>query len=143
MPPANLDDGYSEFVFHDWVDLQIRSALTADTQRQVGVAHQIQKWMKDLGFVDIEQHVSKIPLNTWPTDPHLRSIGAWNESNLLEGLSGWSYKPFMALGWSKPEIDAFLVDVQRSIRNRDVHCYMDFYVVTGRKPFPKEQQSSL
>ncbi|KAI9926743.1 hypothetical protein AWENTII_011371 [Aspergillus wentii] len=139
MPPENLDGGFSEFAFHDWFDLQQRSGQVTDPSRQFRVAHRMARWMRDLGFVDIETRVSKIPTNTWPTDPHLKKIGSWSESNWLEALSGWSYKPLIALGWSKPEIEVFLVDVRKSIQNRDVHCYNDYYVVTGRKPMPGEQ----
>lgn len=138
MPPENRDGGYSAFAMHDWVDLNVRSGRDADPPRQFRIAHRISQWMKDIGFVDVEQRLSKIPTNTWPEDEKLRTIGAWSESNWLDALSGWSYKPFLALGWSKPEIEVFLVDVRKSIQDRSVHAYMDFYVVTGRKPLPNE-----
>ncbi|KAJ5773253.1 hypothetical protein N7457_008149 [Penicillium paradoxum] len=139
MPPEHPDGGYSEFALHDWVDLSIRSSRDTHPPRQFRIAHRIAQWMKDVGFVDVEQHVSKIPVNTWPQDEKLRTLGAWNESNWLAALSGWSYKPFLALGWSKPEIEVFLVDVRKSIQDRSVHAYMEFYVVTGRKPYPARQ----
>ncbi|CAG7931423.1 unnamed protein product [Penicillium olsonii] len=138
MPPENPDGGFSAFALHDWIDLNMRSSREAEPPRQFRIAHRIEQWMKDIGFVDVETRVSKVPTNTWPTDDKLRTIGAWNESNWLEALSGWSYKPFLALGWSKPEIEVFLVDVRKSLQDRNVHAYMDFYVVTGRKPYPNE-----
>lgn len=138
MPPEN-PDGFSEYAMHDWLDLNIRSGQVTDPPRQFRIAHRLARWMRDVGFVDVKEHIEKVPLNDWPTDPHLKHIGSWNQTNWLDGLSGWSYKPFLALGWSKPEIEVFLVDVRKCIRNRDIHCYMDYYVVTGRKPLPGEQ----
>lgn len=98
--------------------------------------------MKEVGFVDVEQRIFKVPINTWPTDEKLKDIGKWSESNWLEALAGWSYKPFLALGWSKNEIEVFLVDVRKSIQDRNVHAYMDFFAVTGRKPLADEVVSS-
>ncbi|KAJ5785181.1 uncharacterized protein N7503_010393 [Penicillium pulvis] len=133
MPPEN-PDGFSTYALHDWFDLNMRSSQEVEPCRQFRIAHRLEKWMKEVGFVDVEQRKFKVPTNNWPTDERLKVIGQWNENNWLEALSGWSYKPFLALGWSKPEIEVFLVDVRKSIQDRSVHAYMDHYVVTGRKP---------
>ncbi|OQD74197.1 hypothetical protein PENDEC_c012G06184 [Penicillium decumbens] len=140
MPPPN-PDGYSKYALHDWFDLNMRSSQELEPSRNFRVAPRIQRWMKEVGFVDVEQQVFKVPTNTWPTDEHLKTIGKWSESNWLEALSGWSYKPFLALGWSKAEIEVFLVDVRKAIQDKNVHAYTDFYVVTGRKPLPGEKPS--
>jgi ubiquinone/menaquinone biosynthesis C-methylase UbiE len=142
MPPENPDGGFSAFALHDWVDLNVRSGRDADPQRQFRIAHRIDRWMKEIGFVGVEQRVFKIPLNTWPQNEKLKTLGAWSERNWLEALSGWSYKPFLALGWSKPEIEVFLVDVRKSIQDRNVHAYTNYYVVTGRKPLAGEGEAS-
>jgi hypothetical protein len=140
MPPEN-PDGYSAYALHDWFDLHMRASSEVEPSRQFRIAPRIERWMKEIGFVDVEQRVFKVPINTWPTDEKLKDIGKWSESNWLEALAGWSYKPFLALGWSKNEIEVFLVDVRKSIQDRNVHAYMDFFVVTGRKP-PIDTKSS-
>ncbi|KAJ5669712.1 hypothetical protein N7462_010782 [Penicillium macrosclerotiorum] len=137
MPPEN-PDGYSAYALHDWFDLNMRSSQEVEPSRQFRIAHRIKRWMEEVGFVDVEQRIFKVPLNTWPDDEKMKIIGQWSETNWLEALSGWSYKPFLALGWSTPEIEVFLVDVRKSLQDRSVHAYMDFYVVTGRKPLPGE-----
>lgn len=138
MPPEN-PDGFSAYAMHDWLDLSVRSGQVTDPPRQFRIAHRMARWMKEVGFVDVEERIKRVPLNDWPTDPYLKHIGSWSQTNWLDALSGWSYKPFLALGWSKPEIEVFLMDVRRCIQNRNIHCYMDFHVVTGRKPHPGEQ----
>ncbi|BCR92510.1 class I SAM-dependent methyltransferase [Aspergillus chevalieri] len=138
MPPEN-PDGFCDYALHDWFDLSVRSGQVSDPPRQFRVAPRMAQWMNDLGFVDVQSRKSKLPTNPWPSDPHLSNIGSWSETNWLEALSGWSYKPLMVLGWSKPEIEVFLVDVRKSIQNRDIHSYTEFHVVTGRKPLPGEQ----
>ncbi|RDW78539.1 class I SAM-dependent methyltransferase [Aspergillus mulundensis] len=112
MPP--LDDSmFSTYPFQDWCDLQIQSGQVTDPPRQVRVAHRLARGMREMGFVDVQERIYKVPVNRWPTDPHLRSVGQWMESNILEGLSGWSYKPLRLLGWSKAEIEVFLVNVRK------------------------------
>ncbi|KAJ5899528.1 hypothetical protein N7495_004272 [Penicillium taxi] len=133
MPPEN-PDGYSEFALHDWYDLNKRSSEEIEPARQFRIANRLEKWMKEIGFEDIEQRVYKVPTNPWPEDKKWKEIGRYMETNWLEALSGWSYKPFLALGWSKPEIEVFLVDVRKSIQDRNVHAYNNLFVVTGRKP---------
>lgn len=138
LPPEN-PDGFCDYALHDWVDLSIRSGQVIEPPKQFRIAHRLQRWFREVGFFDVDQRVSKIPVNPWPEDEHMSYIGRWSEMNWLEALSGWSYKPFLALGWSKPEIEVFLVTVRRSIQDRNVHAYTDFYVVIGRKPMPGEQ----
>ncbi|KAJ5380711.1 uncharacterized protein N7496_003139 [Penicillium cataractarum] len=140
MPPEN-PDGYSAFAVHDWFDLHMKASQEVEPLRQFRIAPRIERWMKEVGFVDVEQRVFKVPMNPWPADEKMKDIGKWSESNWLEALAGWSYKPFLGLGWSKNEIEVFLVDVRKSIQDRNVHAYMDFFVVTGRKPLDDTKTS--
>ncbi|KJK67801.1 Methyltransferase domain protein [Aspergillus parasiticus SU-1] len=142
MPPENEEGGRSAFALHDWWRAQHRSGQFTDPPRQFRIAHRIERSMRESGFVDIQQRIKKVPTNPWPSDPEMKEIGSRSERNWLEALSGWSYKPLASLGWTRPEIEAFLVDVRKAIQNRDVHCYMNFHVVTGRKPFPDEKKAS-
>lgn len=137
MPPLD-ESSFSTYPFQDWCDLQIQSGQVTDPPRQWRVAHRLARGMKEMGFVDVQERIFKAPVNRWPTDPHLRNIGQWMESNILEGLSGWSYKPLRLLGWSKAEIEVFLVNVRRSVQDTSVHAYFNFHVIVGRKPHPDE-----
>ena len=138
LPAENLE-GFSDYALRDWVDLCIRSGQISDPPKQFRIAHRVARWMKDVGFFDVKERINKVPCNPWPNDERMKQIGRWSQTNLLEAVGGWSYKPFLTLGWSKPEIEVFLVSVRRSIQNRDVHAYMNYHTVTGRKPFPDEQ----
>ncbi|KAI9376586.1 hypothetical protein BJX61DRAFT_530745 [Aspergillus egyptiacus] len=126
MPPLD-EDQIGTYQFQDWCDLQIRAGHATDPPRQFRVAHRLARGMRDMGFVDVEERIFKAPVNPWSSDPHLHEIGRWNESNILQGLSGWSYKPLTTLAWSKPEIEVFLVEVRKSVQNRDVHAYLNFH----------------
>ncbi|KAK3903142.1 Trans-aconitate 2-methyltransferase [Staphylotrichum tortipilum] len=92
-------------------------------------------WFEARGFEDVTQAVYKMPCNPWPKDQRLKLIGAFEMENLLYGLSGMVTRLFSkALKWSPEQVQVFLVDVRREIKNRNVHAYWPFYVVYARKP---------
>ncbi|PWY70970.1 hypothetical protein BO70DRAFT_389714 [Aspergillus heteromorphus CBS 117.55] len=127
MPPMD-DEKFSDYALQDLMDLHVRSGQVSDPPRQFRVAHRLVRWMRDVGFVDVQERVVKVPVNPWPGDSHLKMIGSWSETNIMEAVAGWSYKPLSILGWSKPEIEVFLVDVRKSVQNREVHAYLNYHV---------------
>ncbi len=52
----------------------------------------------------------------------------------MDGLSGLSRRPLMALGWTQLQIEMFLVDVRKAVGDESVHAYCTLHVVHGRKP---------
>lgn len=81
-------------------------------------------WMEEIGFVDIEENIVPWPINTWPRDPHLKTLGLWFQHDLLEGLNSTTALLTRGLGWSLEEVEALLVDVRKDIENRRVHAYV-------------------
>lgn len=52
-------------------------------------------------------------------------LGAWNLENVEVGLQGLSMMLFThVLGWSATEVEVFLVDVRKDLKNRKIHAYM-------------------
>lgn len=53
-------------------------------------------YLKDMfervGFVDVQQRVLRMPINGWARDNRLKEIGWMWSTNLIEGLSGFSYQ---------------------------------------------------
>jgi hypothetical protein len=37
-------------------------------------------------------------------------------------------------GWTKEDVEAFVVDVRKEMRDTKIHVYWPIYVVYGRKP---------
>lgn len=85
------------------------------------------RWKAQLearGFECTTEVVYKMPCNPWPKDQRLKLIGAFEMENLLFGLSGMVTRLFSkALKWSPEQVQVFLVDVRKEIKNRNVHCY--------------------
>lgn len=76
------------------------------------------------GFVDISEQVVKVPLNPWPTDPHLKEIGRWYNLGLVQGLEALSLGPFTRMfHWSKDDVDRIVTAAKRDICSKKYHAY--------------------
>ncbi|PMD34320.1 S-adenosyl-L-methionine-dependent methyltransferase [Hyaloscypha variabilis F] len=95
---------------------------------------QYKGWMEEIGFVDVEESIVPFPINTWPRDLHLKTLGLWFQHDLLEGLNSNIALFTRVMGWSSEEVEALLVDVRKDVENRRVHAYVSMHIVYGRKP---------
>ena len=118
--------------FRSWLDL-----LSAGLAARGSDAHGIRRVTTELraaGFVDIHDEARKCPVGTWPADHDLRVCGGLLAENYLEGLWGMSARPFAALGWTRTQIEMFLVEVREHVRMTEFHAYVPLWTVYGRKP---------
>lgn len=141
-PQAFCDDKSmpTSWPYAEWTDFLIEAAGKA--QRPLRIAPRLKQWYEDAGFVDVREEVFKIPIGPWPKDPVLKSLGVHMRENVMSGLQGFSLAFFTrVLGWSADEVEAYLEIVRKSLKTRKVHAYVNFHVVTGRKPYAEEVQS--
>ncbi|TVY43962.1 Secondary metabolism regulator [Lachnellula subtilissima] len=134
------DDGTMppDWPFLEWNKYSDDAAMEAD--RPMRIANKFKRWYKAAGFVDVQEKVFKVPVNAWPRDRHLKTLGMMSEENWLCGLSAFSMGPFSRiLNWSKPQIEVYLVNVRKAIQDKRVHAYHKVFVVWGRKPLDGEQ----
>jgi len=138
-PTAYCDDGTmpADHAFCEWTRTQDEAAMTLG--RPLRIANKMKKWYEQAGFVDVHEEVLKMPINQWPKDPQLKMLGRFWGQMLLEGLQGFSLAYFTrAFGWTKDEVEVYLVKVRRAIADKNVHAYHKIYVVWGRKPTREE-----
>ncbi|KAF6816948.1 methyltransferase domain-containing protein [Colletotrichum sojae] len=91
--------------------------------------------LAEAGFTNITQEIYKWPSNPWPRDPKYKELGMWTYENLGNGLSGLSLALFTrALGWSPEQLEVFLVDARKDMRDRSIHGWWPIYVVYAQKP---------
>ncbi|PNH52362.1 hypothetical protein VD0003_g4944 [Verticillium dahliae] len=84
----------------------------------------LKQQLADAGFTHIVETIYKWPSNSWPKDPKFKELGMWTYENLGNGASGLSMALFTrALGWTQQEVELFLVDVRRDMKDRSVHGY--------------------
>jgi SAM-dependent methyltransferase len=129
--------------FLEWEELIHQTARKKlNPPKSTRVAEHLKPWMEESGFIDVDQFIYKIPLGPWARDKKLKKIGADMCSNWASGLQGFSYKILgdEGLGWSRDEIELNLVDVRKSLAMKEVHCYVRYYVVIGRRPSATEER---
>jgi hypothetical protein len=120
-----------------WSNDLIAASVMLNRPAIVGV--HLKEMFERVGFVDVQQHRFKMPINGWPKDSHLKQIGYMWGTNVLEGLAAFSYQLFnKAFERTSAQIEVSLIDVRRDLVNPRIHCYMPTYIVFGRKPFPHE-----
>ena len=99
----------------------------------------------EAGFDDVVEVRYKWPQNRWPKDKKLKElgelhcysydqprtstdysdmVGMWMHENFSTGLAGLSMAVFTrGLGWSQEELEVFLADVRKSMKDPNVHGY--------------------
>ncbi|KAE9969589.1 hypothetical protein BLS_005308 [Venturia inaequalis] len=127
VPTFNSDDGSltKDDPIMQWgnafCEAAARFGTPCDSPRR------LKGWMERAGFVDVEEHVLKIPVGIWPRDKRLKNVGLFEMVNMQEGLEALSMMPFTrALNWSPERVQLFLADVRRQTKDRNVHGY--FYL---------------
>ncbi|KAF6837105.1 methyltransferase domain-containing protein [Colletotrichum plurivorum] len=95
--------------------------------------------LEDAGFVDVTIDRYKWPLNTWPKDPKYKELGIWEHENVMAGLEAFALAPLTrAHGWTQMEVQVFLIEVRKELRDRSIHAYSPAYCIIGRKPQKEE-----
>ncbi|KAG0638417.1 S-adenosyl-L-methionine-dependent methyltransferase [Tuber brumale] len=103
--------------------------------RSVVAAARLADWMEDAGYVNVTNRCFKLPNNAWPKNQKMKEVGMYQMVNFLDGLEALTMALFTrALGWTPAEVKALLVDVEKDIKNKNIHSYLNFYVAYGQKP---------
>lgn len=96
---------------------------------------QIKEMMEQAGFADVEEHVVKLPIGPWPKNKQLKTVGAFELVNMVDGIEGLTMRLFSkALGMPVDEIQVLLMNVRKEAKNSKIHSYYPFYIIFGRKP---------
>jgi len=90
-------------------------------------AAKFRKQMTDAGFEDVVERKFALPGNPWAKGPHQKMLGLMQQTNILDGIHGMSINLFTkVLGWTVQEVEVFLVDVRKDLKDTRIHFY---YVV--------------
>jgi hypothetical protein len=82
------------------------------------------KRLEDAGFVDVTVIDYKWPINMWPKDPSLKTIGMWSKENTLDALEALAMAPLTrVLKWSAEEVQLLLSDARKDLANEGIHAY--------------------
>jgi len=99
-------------------------------------------WIEGAGFVNVRHEVFKLPVGLWPKQKSLKNIGAFNWTQMNEGLEGMSLATYTrTLRWNKEKLLAFLTEVRKDLNNPNIHSLYDFHVVYAQRPESDEVTS--
>ncbi|KAH8723515.1 S-adenosyl-L-methionine-dependent methyltransferase [Phaeosphaeriaceae sp. PMI808] len=106
---------------------------------QVGVqssnAPHLASMMRRVGFINVTERISFVPIGPWSENRHHREIGWYWRKVLMEGLEAIALRAFTkVLGWRREEIEVFLAGVRKAYMDPAIHAFMLFYTVCGQKP---------
>ncbi|KAJ0379795.1 hypothetical protein COL26b_001946 [Colletotrichum chrysophilum] len=102
--------------------------------RNFVVASELKELMADVGFEDVTLSKYKWPLGTWPKDPHFKDIGMFSHENAMMAADGLAMAPLTrAYEWTRDEVEVFLVDVRKDLKNRAYHAYVPMTKAGGSR----------
>ncbi|KAK3349258.1 S-adenosyl-L-methionine-dependent methyltransferase [Lasiosphaeria hispida] len=140
---VECDDGTlpADSSLASWARLLDRAGALKNHPRHV--AHKMVQWYKEVGFVDVQQRLLKMPIGCWPENHRMKEIGRFWQLCLELGLESLSLRLLNeTFGWGLSEMTGLLGRVKQDIRNRSIHAYTQVYVVYGRKPWSGEPTST-
>ncbi|KAI1085066.1 tam domain protein [Whalleya microplaca] len=112
-------------------------------KRPIDIAKTYKQSLINAGFVDVTQTVYKIPVNGWPKNKGYKTLGEMWNANFLDGIQGIALALLhRARGLKRHQIEIHLMNVRKSLTDKNVHAYQKIYVVLGRKPRPEEMATS-
>lgn len=90
--------------------------------------------MREAGLVNVQERVLHVPLGTWPRHPDLKRVGEYWRHILLEGAQAIALGPLTrGCGWTREQVEVFLVEVRRAYMDNNSLMYMPMYVTYGQK----------
>ncbi|RGP67460.1 hypothetical protein FLONG3_8508 [Fusarium longipes] len=91
--------------------------------------------MRAAGFVNVTERIFHVPLGTWPKNQLLKTVGLYWRTILNDGIQAIALGPMSrGMGWSREQIEVFLVSVRRAYSDNTALMYMPMHIVYGQKP---------
>ncbi|KAI6775362.1 hypothetical protein HG530_002120 [Fusarium avenaceum] len=92
--------------------------------------------MQAAGFINVTERIFHVPLGTWPKNQVLKTVGLYWRTILTDGLQAIALGPMTrGMGWSREQIEVFLISVRRAYADNRGLLYMPMHIVYGQKPY--------
>ncbi|KAL0263375.1 hypothetical protein SLS55_002355, partial [Diplodia seriata] len=83
------------------------------------------RYMRESGFVDVDEVVFKVPTSEWPKDARLKRVGALERLNLLEGGEAFLLRGMTKeFGRSREEMEVMLMRMRKELMANKFHSYV-------------------
>ncbi|EOD51501.1 putative methyltransferase type 11 protein [Neofusicoccum parvum UCRNP2] len=95
----------------------------------------LEKWVKDAGFVNVKHEWRVVPFGLWAKSKKHKKSGALNQMQFMEGMEAFTIGLFTStLGWSAEEVQVFLERVRKDSLKKDRHRQINFHIVYAQRP---------
>jgi SAM-dependent methyltransferase len=82
------------------------------------------EYLRNAGFINVAEHIFKVPSSPWPKNKRLKQIGALEMMNVVEGATAFGLRAFeKVFGWTKDQTELVMVNFRRDVKNRHYHQY--------------------
>ncbi|KAK8017096.1 hypothetical protein PG993_015285 [Apiospora rasikravindrae] len=98
------------------------------------LAANLDRPLKDAGFVNVQCVVKKIPVGQWARDKKLRLAGWYLRTAIQEVLPALCGKPLSVLGLNEVERELWRAAAMRAVNDDLVHRYWNMYFWYAQKP---------
>jgi SAM-dependent methyltransferase len=131
---GSMDDNIQGTAFQKW-GLSLIEGIRVSTQgRDIEVAPSYARWLREAGFVDVEEKKLIWPAGIWATDPRMKLAGMYMQRNFMDGAFLATWKALRASGLSHEEAQSVIDNAKKEIQDVKNRFYLVAYVVYGRKP---------
>ncbi|KAH8704059.1 S-adenosyl-L-methionine-dependent methyltransferase [Talaromyces proteolyticus] len=104
------------------------------------IADLAKEYLKNAGFVNVVETKYELPVGGWSSNRHMKKLGKWNLVHCEEGIEGWAMALLTrVMGWTYEEVQVFLAQMRKGLRDPDTHAYFDVVCVYGQKSTHEEQ----
>lgn len=97
------------------------------------------------GFVDVHEHLYRLPLGPWAKNEVLKEAGRINYHHWSAGLEGYAMWLLTKFGapepWTTDEVHVYLASIRKELADSKTHAYQYVRRVWGRKPTEKETKA--
>ncbi|KAL6362925.1 hypothetical protein LRP88_02325 [Fusarium phalaenopsidis] len=138
-PPRSDDGTLSEdSPLYKWATLLLRTFAAMGSPLDSALRYKEQ--LEAAGFVDVHVVQRKWPMNRWPKAKIYKQIGMWANQNTMDALAAISLAVFTrpegqgGLGWTSEELEVFLIEVRKDIKDHTIHSYWPIWSVYATKP---------
>jgi len=134
FPVLTDDDTFpKDSALQSWANQQLNGSKIIGRALDVAKNHQAE--LQRVGYTDVTVKHFVWPMNRWPKDPKYKELGMWNCENFSAGVSGFSMALFTrVLGWTPEQLEVFLVDVRKEMKDTRIHAYFPIYTIYAKKP---------
>lgn len=91
--------------------------------------------LRDVGYVNVQLTVYKLPLGYWPRSPTLKLVGYYMRTIILDFVAAMVSRPFAEAEVPHEECKRLMEEVPQALDDPNIHAYVPLYIFRAQKPY--------